>query len=375
MSKPTVVVGISGGVDSSVSALLLKEQGYEVIGVFMKNWEEEQSEGGCSTAADYEDAVRICTQIGIPYYTANFVKQYWEEVFAHTLSAYQKGFTPNPDILCNREIKFKALLKRALELGADFLATGHYAQTRLTKENERQLLKGADPEKDQSYFLYTLREEPLSRALFPVGNLPKREVRAIARKHQLATAEKQDSTGICFIGERNFKQFLSTYIPRAPGLFENLSGTALGQHDGIAFYTPGQRRGLGIGGEGEAWFVAKKDISRNAVILVQGARHPALYCQMLTATELTWVSSQGMPSLPLACRAKIRYRQTDQECVITKIEEGVATVEFAIPQRAATPMQSIVFYQEEVCLGGGIILEPGPSFYEMQKPLPDVVGN
>ena len=367
MSQATVVVGMSGGVDSSVAALLLKQQGYRVIGLYMKNWEEEAFNGACTSAEDYEDVVRVCDQLAIPHYPVNFVKQYWDDVFAYTLAGFSKGLTPNPDILCNREIKFKALLEKALELGADYLATGHYSQIGRVEE-EYQLLKGSDPGKDQSYFLYTLRSSILKKVLFPVGGLEKSQVRSIARQYKLANAEKQDSTGICFIGERPFKSFLSTYIPHSRGSFEDLSGKTLGIHDGIAFYTLGQRRGLGIGGAGEPWFVVKKDIERNSVILAQGVHHPALYADTLTASELSWVGGAS-PPLPFACKAKIRYRQSDQECILTKIEDGVAHVVFERPQRAITPMQSIVFYLGECCMGGGMINASGPSYYEQGVPL------
>lgn len=366
---PTVVVGMSGGVDSSVTALLLKQQGYRVIGMFMKNWEERDSNGMCPAALEYEDVVRVCEHIDIPYYSVNFVKEYWDNVFASFLLDFQAGHTPNPDILCNREIKFKALLEKAIGLGADFLATGHYCRNRLG-EGDSQLLKGLDPGKDQSYFLYTLSEKVLQKVLFPVGDLHKGEVRSIAKKYGLATSEKKDSTGVCFIGERNFKKFLSQYIHGVPGNFEDVNGRVIGKHDGVAYYTPGQRKGLGIGGAGEAWFVIGKDIERNVVVLGQGDRHPALYCDELTATELSWVSVKGPPSLPFACRAKVRYRQPDQECVLTKIEGDKVFVTFAIPQRAVTIRQSIVFYDNEVCLGGGMIHTPGLSYHTRGLSLP-----
>lgn len=368
----TVVVGMSGGVDSSVCALLLKQKGYRVIGLFMKNWEERDEHGICQSSKEYEDVIRVCGQIGIPYYSVNFVKEYQEGVFSHFVEEFKKGYTPNPDILCNREIKFKVLLQRALELGADFLATGHYCQVG-TNEKNPQLLKGTDPSKDQSYFLYAIEGKALSKVIFPVGHLLKSQLRAIAKEHDLATSEKKDSTGICFIGERNFKGFLSQYIQYKPGNFENLQGQIVGKHDGIAFYTPGQRRGMGVGGPGEPWFVVGKDVERNVVFIDQGVRHPALFCDNTTATELTWISGQAPLALPLRCRSKVRYRQPDQECVIEKIEEGIAHISFAVPQRAVTPRQSIVFYDGEVCLGGGMIDRPGPSYHEQGRPLPDIV--
>lgn len=346
----TVVVGMSGGVDSSVSALLLKQQGYNVIGLFMKNWEEADGQGVCKASREYEDVVAVCEQIGIPYYSVNFVKEYWDNVFTHFIEECRKGRTPNPDILCNREIKFKALYEKALELGATYLATGHYCQTA-----DGKLLKGADPNKDQSYFLHAIQGDVLHHVLFPIGHLHKSEVRALARSNHLPTSEKKDSTGICFIGKRDFKEFLSQYIAYTPGDFETPEGKVVGRHDGFAYYTIGQRRGLAIGGPGDAWFVVGKDIARNVVILAQGDDHPDLYCNALTANELTWISKPPS-SFPFTCQAKIRYRQPDQPCVIEAIEDGIATVAFPLPQRAATPQQSIVFYDGNVCLGGGFIV-------------------
>jgi len=352
-SSTTVVVGMSGGVDSSVSALLLKEQGYRVIGFFMKNWEEKDAQGVCQSSKEYEDVVKVCDQIGISCFSVNFVKEYQEQVFTHFLQELKAGLTPNPDILCNREIKFKLFLKKALSLGADFLATGHYSQI-LQKDQARLLLKGKDDSKDQTYFLYTLGQQALKHTLFPIGHLKKTEVRQIAKKHGLATSEKKDSTGICFIGERNFKQFLSQYIPYTEGAFETLEGKVVGKHSGCAFYTLGQRKGLGIGGKGDAWFVVGKDPARNVVIVVQGKDHPALYTSALVATELSWVAERA-PSCPFPCMAKIRYRQKEAPCVIEKIEGGSAYVSFKEAQRAVTSRQSIVFYDGEVCLGGGMI--------------------
>jgi tRNA-specific 2-thiouridylase len=350
----TVVVGMSGGVDSAVTALLLKQQGYNVIGMFMKNWEEKNSEGVCQSANDYEDVARVCDKIGIPYYSVNFAKEYWDNVFAHCLEEFKKGNTPNPDVLCNREIKFKVLYDRAMELGGDYLATGHYCRVGHSNGGA-QLLKGLDPNKDQSYFLHMVKEETLKKVLFPIGEIIKSDVRDIARKYELPVSEKKDSTGICFIGERKFRDFLGQYIPRQPGNFENTQGDVIGRHDGIAFYTVGQRRGLGIGGPGDAWFVVNKDVSRNVVIIEQGENHPALFSSSLKANDFSWVSSNGAPKLPHACSSKIRYRQADQDCVIEEIVDGVATVTFPTPQRAVTPHQSIVFYDGDVCLGGGII--------------------
>lgn len=362
---------MSGGVDSSVSALLLKQQGFRVIGMFMKNWEEQDENGVCTSTKDYEDVARVCEQLGISYYSVNFVKEYRENVFSHFLKEFADGNTPNPDILCNREIKFKLLLEKALQLGGDFLATGHYCQS-LCSNGMSQLLKGQDPGKDQSYFLYAIQAAALQKVLFPIGNMLKSEVRKIAREHNLATSDKKDSTGVCFIGERNFKQFLSQYLAIKPGNFENLKGEVMGRHDGVAYYTPGQRKGLGIGGPGEAWFVVDKDIPRNVVVIDQGARHPALYCDELIACELSWISSPPS-NFPFYCRSKVRYRQPDQDCVIKKIEDGRAYVEFKVPQRAATVRQSIVFYQDEICLGGGIIEKVGLSYHSRGLVLPETV--
>nr|MBA3972235.1 tRNA 2-thiouridine(34) synthase MnmA [Bacteroidota bacterium] len=264
-SKTTVVVGMSGGVDSSVTALLLKQQGYNVIGMFMKNWEEKDEHGVCQSSIEFQDVVRVCEQIDIPYYSVNFVKEYQERVFSDFIEEYKKGYTPNPDILCNREIKFKALLDKALELGADFLATGHYCRTAVI-DQKSQLLKGSDPSKDQSYFLYAIKSKLMNKILFPIGDILKKDLRKIAKDHNLATSEKKDSTGICFIGKRDFKQFLSQYIAFKPGNFEDLSGNIVGKHDGIAYYTIGQRKGMGIGGPGVPWYVVGKDIERNVVL-------------------------------------------------------------------------------------------------------------
>lgn len=345
----TVIVGMSGGVDSSVSALLLKEQGYRVIGLFMRNWEENDASGRCRATLDYEDVARVSEQIDIPYYSVNFTEEYRASVFEQFLADLRAGLTPNPDVLCNREIKFKVFLQKAKELGADLLATGHYCRT----DGRGRLLKGVDPEKDQSYFLHAVSSEALRSVLFPIGHLPKKEVRALARKHNLATSEKKDSTGICFIGKRDFKPFLSQYIGLKPGNFETLNGQVVGKHDGLAFYTIGQRKGMGLGGEGDAWYVIGKDLARNVVWVERGANHPSLFASTLTADQLTWI--EEAPLLPLRCTAKIRYRQADQACTLLSLEKGRATVSFDTPQRAITPGQSVVFYQGDLCLGGGVI--------------------
>lgn len=345
--KKKVVVGMSGGVDSSVSALLLKQQGYEVIGLFMRNWEDK--DGSCTASQDYDDVIRVCNTIDIPYYTINFAQEYLDTVFSHFIHELKLGYTPNPDILCNREIKFKVFFQKAMELGADYLATGHYAQTK-----DGLLLRSVDQEKDQTYFLYTLQKEILEKVLFPIGHLRKTQVRQIAKEHGLSTAEKKDSTGICFIGERKFRDFISDYIPYQEGRFETLAGKAVGTHQGAAFYTIGQRKGLKIGGPGEAWFVVDKDIKRNVVLVEQGDDHPALYNTTLTATDISWVGGLP-PQIPLRCTSKIRYRQPDQECIIEKLEHDQMSVFFPLPQRAITPRQAIVFYEGPVCLGGALI--------------------
>ncbi len=342
-----VAVGMSGGVDSSVTALLLKEKGYDVIGIFMKNWDEDDLE--CPAIQDYEDALSVCQKIGIPLYSFNFSNEYWDGVFVNFLDDLKKGFTPNPDIFCNREIKFNVLLQKAFELGAEKLATGHYAMI----NDQFELIKGLDKGKDQSYFLHALRSDVLERALFPVGAYNKDEIRKIAERAGLLTYNKKDSTGICFIGKRKFKDFIMQYMPPAKGVFQTPDGKVVGTHEGAWYYTIGQRKGMNIGGPGEAWFVIDKDVSTQVVTVVQGEDHPLLFKEALIATDLTWVKSP--PKTPFFCKAKIRYRQDDQECVIEKIENGEAQIRFITPQRAVTPRQAIVFYDGEVCLGGGLI--------------------
>jgi tRNA-specific 2-thiouridylase len=341
---------MSGGVDSSVAALLLKKQGFDTVGVFMKNWEEEDDEGICTAARDYEDVRSVCDKIGIPYYTVNFAKEYKERVFSYFLEEYKAGRTPNPDVLCNCEIKFKAFLEFAMAAEANGLATGHYA--RLDKSRGISLMRAHDSGKDQTYFLAGLTSKQLERVLFPVGDLMKRDVRAIAAEAGLSTALKKDSTGICFIGERNFKEFLMRYLPAQPGDMVDETGRVIGRHDGLMYYTLGQRRGLGIGGRscgtGDSWFVIGKDIKRNLLIVQQG-EHEELYSTALTTGKPNWIGGSA-PSKTFECTAKFRYRQTDQK-VWVYAEENSCTVRFASLQRAVTPGQWAVFYDGEVCLG------------------------
>ena len=352
-----VVVGISGGVDSSVAALLLQQQAYPVEGLFMKNWEEDDDQDYCSAAEDLDDARQVCERLGITLRAINFSAEYWDRVFEHFLAEYRAGRTPNPDILCNREIKFRAFLDHALEQGADAIATGHYARVAHDGEGFK-LLKGKDNGKDQSYFLYTLGQHQLRHSLFPVGELEKAEVRRLALAHGLITHDKKDSTGICFIGERNFRDFLSRYLPAQPGTIETADGQIIGQHSGLMYYTLGQRQGLGIGGvtgrPDEPWYVVGKDLARNVLIVEQGHDHPLLFSQQLQAAQLSWVSGVA-PLTPRRCYAKTRYRQADQSCTITHINGDHCQVHFDQPQRAVTPGQSVVFYDGEICLGGGII--------------------
>ncbi|WCK54007.1 tRNA 2-thiouridine(34) synthase MnmA [Aneurinibacillus sp. Ricciae_BoGa-3] len=350
-----VVVGMSGGVDSSVAALLLKQQGYDVIGIFMKNWDDTDEFGYCTAEEDYEDVRRVAGQIGIPYYTVNFEKEYWDRVFTYFLDEYKKGRTPNPDVMCNKEIKFKAFLDRALELGADYLATGHYAANDF-KDGEYRLLRAADIRKDQTYFLNQLSQQQLSRAMFPLGHLQKPEVRRIAAEAGLATAGKKDSTGICFIGERDFKGFLQSYLPANPGEMRTLDGEVKGRHDGLMYYTLGQRHGLGIGGSGsgEPWFVVGKDLERNILYVAQGTDHGSLYSDSLVASDIHWISKKEMPET-FRCTAKFRYRQPDQGVTVHRKPDNTCEVVFDEPQRAITPGQAVVFYKDEVCLGGGTI--------------------
>lgn len=347
-----VVVGMSGGVDSSVSALLLKEQGYDVIGVFMKNWDDTDETGFCTATEDYEDVIAVCEQIGIPYYSVNFEKEYWDNVFEYFLDEYRKGRTPNPDVMCNKEIKFKAFLDYALQLDADYVAMGHYAQVE-RRENGVAMLRGADHNKDQTYFLNQLTQEQLERTMFPLGHLQKSEVRAIAERAGLATAKKKDSTGICFIGERNFKDFLGEYLPSQPGEMQTLDGEVMGTHDGLMYYTLGQRHGLGIGGAGEPWFAIGKKLDENVLLVGQGFHHEALYSHELHAVDVNWMTPRELPET-FTCTAKFRYRQPDTGVTVTR-DGDRAVVVFDEPVRAITPGQAVVFYDGDECLGGGTI--------------------
>ena len=353
-----VIVGMSGGVDSSVAALLLIEQGYQVEGLFMKNWDEDDGSEYCTAIADLADAQQVCDKLGITLHTANFAADYWDNVFEHFLEEYRAGRTPNPDILCNREIKFKVFLDYAQILGADYIATGHYTRVDNATGHAR-LLKGLDNNKDQSYFLHAVEERAFAKSLFPVGELDKPEVRAIADKHGFVTSDKKDSTGICFIGERRFKDFLEQYIPAQPGVMETPEGVTMGEHQGLMFYTIGQRQGLGIGGvkdSGDApWYTLGKDLDRNVLIVGQGSEHPLLFNDHLAASGINWINGQPSAAEPLHCMAKTRYRQPDQGCSVQVDTQGSCVVSFNEPQRAVTPGQSVVFYQGDCCLGGGVI--------------------
>ena len=353
MTRPRVVVGMSGGVDSSVAALLLKQQGHEVIGLFMKNWEDDDTDEYCTTRQDLVDAVSAAEVIGIDIEAVNFSAEYKDRVFANFLDEYRAGRTPNPDVLCNAEIKFKAFLDHAFAMGAEYIATGHYARAGEVA-GRFELRKAVDLGKDQSYFLYRLNQAQLSKTLFPLGEITKREVREIARQYGLANHDKKDSTGICFIGERPFREFLSRYLPRAPGNIETPDGKLIGRHEGLMYYTVGQRKGLGIGGAGDAWYVAGKDMRQNVLTVVQGHDHPALLKSSLIAADLSWVAGEG-PEPGIGLSAKTRYRQGDSPCHITNISEQNCAVDFESPQWAVTPGQSFVAYADDVCLGGGII--------------------
>ena len=358
MSKH-IIVGMSGGVDSSVTALTLLEQGHKVTGLFMKNWEEDDGTEYCTAMQDLADAQQVADTLGIELKTVNFAAEYWDEVFEVFLSEFKAGRTPNPDILCNKHVKFKAFLDYAIEdLGAEYIATGHYARVR-EQDGEFQLLKGLDPNKEQSYFLYAMGQKALSKTLFPIGHLHKPEIRAMAEKAGFANSRKKDSTGICFIGERKFKEFLQRYLPHQPGEMRTPEGKYIAKHHGLMYYTLGQRQGLGIGGVKDApdepWFVLDKDLENNVLVVGQGHDHPLMMHDTLEAGQLDWCSNQPLTET-LRCAAKTRYRQPDQECVVEPIAGGKRVrVRFDKPQRAITPGQSVVFYLGEVCLGGGII--------------------
>ena len=354
-----VIVGMSGGVDSSVSAYLLQQQGYQVEGLFMKNWEEDDDDEYCAAAEDLKDAQAVCDKLGIELHTVNFASEYWDNVFEHFLEEYKAGRTPNPDIMCNKEIKFKAFLQFSAEiLGADYIATGHYVR-RTADDSNTKMLRGLDQNKDQSYFLYAIGEKQIAQTLFPVGELEKPEVRRIAEEQGLVTADKKDSTGICFIGERKFKDFLQKFLPAQPGDIETPEGEVIGQHEGLMYHTLGQRKGLLIGGlkefKDQPWFVVDKDVKRNVLIVGQGKNHPLLFSDGLVANQLNWVDGKG-PQSPMRLTVKTRYRQDDIPCAVTPdLVNGSIKVLFDTPQRAVTPGQSAVFYDGDVCLGGGII--------------------
>jgi tRNA-specific 2-thiouridylase len=356
MSKQKIIVGMSGGVDSSVAALLLLEQGYDVEGLFMKNWEEDDDEDYCAAAVDLKDATSVSEKLGIKLHTINFSSEYWDRVFQHFLDEYRAGRTPNPDILCNKEIKFHAFLEHARSLGAEKIATGHYARTR-TRDGKTQLLRGLDNNKDQSYFLHALNQYQLSHAMFPIGEYDKPHIRQLAKNNELMTHDKKDSTGICFIGERRFSTFLEKFLPAKPGEIHSVDGSCIGRHNGLMFYTLGQRKGLGIGGikesDEEPWYVVEKDLLNNVLKVAQGHNHPAMFHDVLETGQINWIAEHEPDTYRLS--AKIRYRQSDQDCSLTKIADARYAVLFDEAQRAITPGQSIVFYQDEVCLGGGVI--------------------
>ncbi|MFZ4076482.1 MAG: tRNA 2-thiouridine(34) synthase MnmA [Legionellaceae bacterium] len=356
--KTKVIVGMSGGVDSSVAAWLLIQQGYAVEGLFMKNWEQDDKDGYCAAAVDLADAQAVCDQLGITLHTVNFSERYWDHVFQHTLDEYEKSRTPNPDVLCNKEIKFNAFLNHALSLGADYIATGHYARVGL-HNGRAALLKSKDRGKDQTYFLHAIDPAALTKTLFPIGDYLKSEVRDMATRLNLVTSAKKDSTGICFIGEKRFKSFLSEYMLATPGQIKSTTGDVLGQHDGLMFYTLGQRQGLNIGGVRNAdespWYVVDKDTKTNTLVVAQGSGHPMLYAQGLICSKIHGLVSMEKEDFPYTCYAKTRYRQTEQACMISPEDNHQHIVMFSNPQRAVTPGQYIVFYDKNICLGGATI--------------------
>lgn len=357
MKKQKIIVGMSGGVDSTVAAWLLQQQGHDVSGVFMQNWEAAKDDPYCTAEQDLTDAKAACDLLNIPFAVINFSKDYWNTVFQYCLDEFHAGRTPNPDIWCNKEIKFKCFLDYALAQGADKLATGHYAKV-IYDGQQYQLHKALDHNKDQSYFLYTLGQHELAHAIFPLAELTKPEVRELAKQKGFINCNKKDSTGICFIGERNFKEFLQEFILAQPGEIHTVDGEVVGKHDGLMFYTLGQRKGLHIGGlsdySEQAWYVVDKDLTHNRLIVGQGHDHPRLFTQTLHCEQLHWVSGQA-PSLPLECHARTRYHQPDQACTLITLKDDTLHVEFKRPQRAVTPGQSVVFYLNDICLGGGVI--------------------
>ncbi|TAM61479.1 MAG: tRNA 2-thiouridine(34) synthase MnmA [Rhodanobacter sp.] len=359
-----VMLGISGGVDSSVAALLLQQAGHQVEGLFMQNWEEDERSGPCSTDADRKDAVAVCGRLGIPFHARNFAVEYWDGVFEHFLAEYRAGRTPNPDVLCNREIKFKTFLNEARALGAEKIATGHYARIDRGDDGRYRLLRAVDPGKDQTYFLHALGQQQLAATLFPVGDIEKSRVRELAREAMLPTQAKKDSTGICFIGERDFRSFLAQYIPARPGEMRTPGGERIGEHQGVMYYTLGQRNGLGIGGRhgasGEAWYVVGKDVAANVLWVAQGGENRWLYSRRLQAESATWVAGAA-PAADFRCTARTRYRQHDQGCAVSVLGDRLE-VRFDEPQRAVTPGQSVVLYAGEVCLGGAVIAATDAPF-------------
>ncbi len=358
--KKKVILGMSGGVDSSVCAVLLKEAGYDVIGLFMKNWDEKDEDGVCTSAQDAEDAKRVASEIGFPCYTINFEKEYWERVFSYFLSEYNKGRTPNPDVMCNQEIKFNAFLDYAMKLDADYIAMGHYARVQ-EKDGDYLLLRGVDINKDQSYFLSRIGQKALSKTLFPIGELNKKEVREIAEKHNLYTAKKKDSTGICFIGERDFDVFLDKYLLSEEGDIIDVDGGVIGRHTGLIHYTLGQRKGIGIGGvgTGEPWFVAGKSLKKNQLFVAQGENHPSLLSVSLEAEDPSWISGVA-PEMPLRCTAKFRYRQADIPVTVSMLDSGSIKIVYDSPVKAVTPGQAAVLYDGDICLGSAIISSVEP---------------